>query len=144
MVPSSGFTLPDLTTETFLNTTKATLIGGSGSRYTGLGEAVKSFGLKFWGRIRASGLRLTVFAGLLFRIKRLRVYSQGLWGYSLSTSKLKNSWFRGFLKLGVPIWGPHNKDFIVFGGLYLGSLIYGTYFYVPQNSFVIPIAPLIP
>ena len=43
--------------------------------------------------------------------------------------------YRGFLKLGVPFGGPHNKDYSILGSI-LGSPILGNYHmsYSP-NSF---------
>ena len=32
--------------------------------------------------------------------------------------------FGGLFKLGVPFWGPHNKDFDIFGSIF-GSPYYG-------------------
>ena len=38
--------------------------------------------------------------------------------------------YRGFPKLGVPFWGPHNKDYSI-GGLHWGPI---TYFGKPPYS----------
>ena len=39
---------------------------------------------------------------------------------------VKQGVHRGFLKLGVPLWGPHNKDYSTLGSI-LGSPIEGDY-----------------
>ena len=52
--------------------------------------------------------------------------------YKATAVKL-NGWTGSFPKLGVPFWGPHNKDYSILGSI-LGSPIVGNY---QQESCVI-------